>query len=105
MWAPTLIVTICGFLFLIPEYGIVGASLTVTASFLVIFTLILVYYMRLTGTGLRELLIVRSEDVRVFVSIASSTISRKPITVNSGVNNAIATISNQNKVETPGVVS
>jgi O-antigen/teichoic acid export membrane protein len=63
VWIPVLIINAVGFVALIPEFGIAGASYSMTISFLVIFVLIMVYYLKLSKASPSDLFLIKKEDI------------------------------------------
>ena len=47
----------------IPRYGIVGASLASSVSYAVVTLVVIVAYLRITGSRLRDALVLRREDL------------------------------------------
>ena len=68
-WIPILIMNVIGYTTLIPRYGINGAAVSSTISFLTIFAFILWYYRRLSGQKLRNMFIIDKNDIRKILSI------------------------------------
>ena len=66
----SLIVTITLDVLLIPKLNIVGAAIASAVSYSVSALLLIVFFMRETGTPLREILLPTSEDVRMLLSVA-----------------------------------
>lgn len=103
MWLPTMIVNLFGYLFLIPKLGVSGAAISVSVSFAVIFILIVAYFIRLTNTKLTELFIVRFDDIKIIQSIAFGVFGKNTNSAKAGDNNAVSTVSDQNKVEAQSI--
>ncbi len=63
-WGTALAANVALNVVLIPIWGISGAALASTAAYTFVFLAILVYYRRITGTPLREALIIQLADLR-----------------------------------------
>jgi O-antigen/teichoic acid export membrane protein len=66
----SLIITITLDLILIPKMNIAGAAIASTVSYTVSALLLIVFFVRETGTPLREVLFPTSEDVKILLSVA-----------------------------------
>jgi len=104
-WVPVLFINILGFVILIPKFGVNGAALSVSISFLVIFLVITAYYVRLSKSSLGELFLVRQEDVRILKSQLTSIISGTFSKPNKGKYSADSALADQNKTEMQSVGS
>ncbi|HEX2267909.1 MAG TPA: polysaccharide biosynthesis C-terminal domain-containing protein [Pyrinomonadaceae bacterium] len=71
----SLIVTITLDVLLIPKLNIAGAAIASTVSYSVSALLLIVFFMRETGSPLREILLPTSEDVRMLLSVARLRVS------------------------------
>ncbi len=103
VWIPVLFINIVGYVILIPEFGINGAAISVSVSYLAIFALITTYYVKLSGTSLSKLFLIRKEDVLILIDELQSLISGKPPAANESKPSEIQTVSNQTKAEMPSV--
>ena len=104
-WIPVLIINVAGYVILIPEFGVNGAAMSVSVSYLIIFALITVYYVKLSGTGLSNLFLIKKEDVQILIEEFQSLISRKQPAVNEGRQSEDQAISGQTKAEMQNVGS
>ena len=71
-----LVVTISLDLYLIPRFGILGASLASTASYSVSAILTIILYVRKTGSPLRQILIPTGEDIGFALELAQPVLKR-----------------------------
>ena len=62
-WLPVLLFNIAGYLILIPIYGAKGAAISSTASFVILFSFILIYYRHTSGLPLSEILFLKRGDM------------------------------------------
>lgn len=76
-WIPILIINIIGYVLLIPHYGISGAAISTTISFIALFIFMTWYYCRLGGYELADLFVVRREDLRTVISALTALVSQK----------------------------
>jgi O-antigen/teichoic acid export membrane protein len=60
-----LVVNVVANIFVIPRWGINGAAMTSSVCYGLVLVAVLVFYMRRTGSRLRDVLVLRAEDLRV----------------------------------------
>jgi O-antigen/teichoic acid export membrane protein len=72
IWAPAvgLAINIAANLFVIPRWGINGASVTSSVAYTVVLLLVLRYYTRSTGSKTADVFVTRRDDVRAFFGAA-----------------------------------
>jgi O-antigen/teichoic acid export membrane protein len=70
-WAPAvgLVVNVVANLFVIPRWGINGASATSSAAYGLVFLLVLRYYRRVSGSTLRDVLGTTKDDIRALLDL------------------------------------
>ncbi len=102
-WVPVLIMNVVGYVVLIPGSGVNGAAISVSVSYLVIFGLITTYYVKLSGTGLLQLFLIKKEDVQILIEEFQSLISGTHSKANEGKQSAIETVSDQAEAEVPSL--
>lgn len=80
-WAPIagLVLNLGANLFVIPRWGIDGAAVTSSVAYGAVFALLLAYYLRWTGSRLREVLVLRGDDVRSLGAAGGPRTTRPPI--------------------------
>jgi O-antigen/teichoic acid export membrane protein len=76
-WLPTLVLNIAGYSLLIPIMGTKGAALSTTISFCAIFSIILVYYRKLTSQTLSDLFVIKGEDISIIKGAIKSVFAIK----------------------------
>jgi O-antigen/teichoic acid export membrane protein len=62
-WFPVLSINVIGYWLLIPIYGILGAAISTTFSFFILFGFVLFYYKRLSRQSLSEILLIKHVDI------------------------------------------
>jgi len=72
-----LITTVALNYILIPKMGMIGAALATTVTNLLAFTVVAIYYMRLSGARLSDFLLVRGRDFVYAYESVMSAFSRK----------------------------
>jgi O-antigen/teichoic acid export membrane protein len=97
-WIPILILNVIGYHVLIPHYGINGAALSTTFSFFVLSAFILVYYRRMTGISLRDILIIKREDIQILSRSIRSLLPERQATIDERHDDAKA-VSDKGPVE------
>ncbi len=98
-WIPVLIINVIGFAVLIPKYGVNGAAIAVSISFMTIFILITSYYVRLSKTSLSQLFLIKKEDVRTLFDELQTLVSGDSISNEKGRPSENRTVSDQTKTE------
>jgi O-antigen/teichoic acid export membrane protein len=59
-------------LFVIPRYGINGAATTSSACYAIVYVLVLVFYLRWTKSSLKDVVLVRTRDLRALMGVDSA---------------------------------
>ena len=104
-WVPVLIINVVGFVVLIPRFGVNGAAISVSISFLTIFALITSYYVKLTETSFSRLFLIQKQDVRTLLTEFQSLIFANRLTENKGRQSENQTASDQTKTKMQSVES
>ena len=76
-WIPVLVINVIGFAIFIPKFGVTGAAISMSVSFLVIFLIMTSYYLKLSKFRLSEILIIKGEDLKILMSRLTSLVSGK----------------------------
>jgi len=77
VWIPVFILNCIGYIFLIPRYGINGAALSTSLSFILVSLYMIMYIRKTTDFRLSELFIPRKEDFINILSTINSLRSKK----------------------------
>lgn len=77
IWIPIFILNCIGYLILIPRFGINGAALSASISFILVFLFMTFYLRKTAGFRLSELFIPRKEDFVIILSTIKSSGSKK----------------------------
>jgi len=104
-WVPVLLINFAGFEMFIPKYGVNGAALSVTISFLAIFILITAYYTKVSSVKISDLFLLRLDDVRTVKTQLRLSLAQNFFAIGKGNQNAVSTVPAQNQAETQNVGS
>lgn len=99
-WVPVILVNFAGFVIFIPKFGVNGAALSVTVSFFVIFILITSYYVKTSGVKIRDLFLLKLDDIRTLKTQLSLSLSQNFFATGKGAPNAVSTVPAQSQAET-----
>ncbi|HEX2896975.1 MAG TPA: oligosaccharide flippase family protein [candidate division Zixibacteria bacterium] len=102
-WVPVLLINFAGFVIFIPKFGVNGAALSVTVSFLLIFILITAYYSKIGGVKIKDLFLLKLDDLRTLKTELSVSLFENFFSTGKGDQNAVSTVPAQNQAETQNV--